>query len=48
MLSCTGVCVAKYIYIIGNILEKIWNSPLRKILEDLLRQPQLSKFPNQQ
>lgn len=47
-MSCTGLCVAKYIFMVGTVLEKIWNSPLRKILVDLLRQPQLAKFPNQQ
>jgi hypothetical protein len=48
MISCTGMCVAKYILAVGNILNQIWNSPLRQIFEDLLRQPQLTKFPSKQ
>lgn len=47
-MTCTGICVGKYILLVGSVLEKLWNSPLRKIFEDLVRQPQLSKFPNQQ
>jgi hypothetical protein len=47
-MPCTGVCIAKYVLLVGNILDKVWNSPLRKIFEDLLRQPQLAKSPNKQ
>jgi hypothetical protein len=31
-MGCTGPCVVKYTLVIGEILGKIWNSPLRDIL----------------
>ena len=47
-MLCTGLCVVDSILFVGNLLNNLWNSPLRKVLEDLARQPQLIKLPQNQ
>lgn len=43
-MVCTPVCVIEHIIMIGDIMTKIWDSPMRKVLEDLLKPHKLDEF----
>lgn len=53
-MSCTGPCVVKYVVLVGQVLNTIWNSGLKDIILNLSTKPDMGMkakqrpTPNQQ
>ena len=43
-MVCTPICVYETVIMIGDIITKIWNSPLKDVFEDLLKKPKVFQY----
>lgn len=43
-MPCTPICVYQTVILIGDIMTKIWNSPLKDVFEDLLKKPKVVEY----
>lgn len=38
-MACTAPCVIETVLLVGNLMNQLWNSPLKDFLKDLLKKP---------